>query len=89
MTAKLKADKKPALVLVDVMKITVTNNHKKMAPARKEAVRLLRESEYDRISVYGSLPVKVVMNTIIMVAGKKDKVRVFDDRLEALKWLKG
>lgn len=87
-TEKLKTDKKPALVLVDVTKIPLTNNHRQMAPARKEAVRMLSSSNYDRIAVYGSLPVQVAMNTIILIAGKRDRVRVFADRVEAIKWLK-
>lgn len=87
-TEKLITEKKPALILVDVTKISVTNNHKQMAPARKEAVHLLTKSHYDRIAVYGSLPVQIAMNTIVLIAGKRDKVRVFSDRVEALKWLK-
>ena len=86
---KLITDKKPALILVDVTKINITkNNHARMAPARKEAVKLLAKSNYDRIAVYGSLPVQVAMNTIILIAGKRDKVRAFSERMDALKWLK-
>jgi hypothetical protein len=87
-SAKLKSKKEPALILVDVTNVPLTNNHTKMAPARKEAVRAISSDDYDRLAVYGSVTVQVVMNTIILIAGKRDKVRVFANREDAVKWLK-
>jgi hypothetical protein len=85
---KLKATKTPILILVDVTKVPITNNQKQMAPARKHAVDVISTMEYKRIAIYGSVVVQIVMNTVALIAGKRNKVRVFASRVEALKWLK-
>jgi hypothetical protein len=85
---KLKLDKRLALILVDVTDVPKIDISGKMARARKEAVQAMRSAEYDRIAIYGNVAVQVMVSTLVMIAGKRDKIRVFADRVEAIKWLK-
>jgi len=86
--AKLKSQNKPALVLVDVTKVPKIDVSDRMLKARRSAVKAMREAKYDRVAIYGALPVQVMVNTLVLIAGKRDKIRVFASRDEALKWLK-
>ena len=56
--------------------------------ARKEAVKAMKNARYDRIAVYGNVAVQIMVNTLVLIAGKRQKIRVFSDRVEALRWLK-
>jgi hypothetical protein len=51
-------------------------------------VEAMKQAEYNRIAVYGNAAVQIMVNTLILIAGKRDKIRVFSNREEALKWLK-
>jgi len=86
---KLKAHEELALILVDVTEVPKIDISGKMAKARKEAVKAMTNAEYDRIAVYGNVAVQILVNTLVMIAGKRDKIRVFASRIEALKWLRG
>jgi len=86
---KLKLRHELVLVLVDVTKVPKIDISGKMANARKEAVKAMTSAEYDRIAVYGNMAVQIMVNTLVLIAGKRDKIRVFASRIEALRWLKG
>jgi hypothetical protein len=85
----LSSKKKKIYILVDVTEIPKIDTSGKMAAARKEAVRAMTTAKYDRIAIYGGVAVQIMVNTLVLIAGKRQKIRVFSDRLEALRWLKG
>jgi len=86
---KLKLRKELVLILVDVTNVPKIDISGKMANARKEAVKAMTNAQYDKIAVYGNVAVQILVNTLVLIAGKRDKIRVFSSRIEALKWLKG
>ena len=86
---KLKVRKELVLVLVDVTDVPKIDISKRMARAHQQAVKAMTTADYDRIAVYGNVAVQILVNTLVMIAGKRDKIRVFASRIEALKWLKG
>ena len=86
---KLALKKRPVLILVDVTQVPKIDISGKMAGARKEVVQAMSDAQYQRIAVYGNVAVQVMVNTLVLIAGKRNKIRVFGGRLEALRWLKG
>lgn len=86
---KIRSKNQDALILVDVTKVPKIDVSGRMIRARQEAVKAMMNADYDRVAVYGSTALQVLVNTLILIAGKRDKIRVFSDRLDALKWLKG
>jgi len=84
----LKAQGEKALILVDVSAVPKIDISGKMARARQEAVKAMSTAEYDKIAVYGNVAVQILVNTLVLIAGKRDKIRVFGDRVEALRWIK-
>ena len=85
---KLNAKNQPVFILVCVEQVPKIDISGKMAPARKQAVQAMRTAQYDRIAIYGNTAVQIMVNTLVLIAGKRDKIRVFGDRVEALRWLK-
>jgi len=86
---RLKRKKQAILILVDVTDVPKIDISGRMAKARQEAVQAMKDAEYDRIAVYGNIAVQIMVNTLVLIAGRRDKIRVFSSRIEALKWLKG
>ena len=85
---KLKAEHKEVLILTDVTGVPKIDISGKMARARKQAIKAMTTAEYDKVAVYGNVGVQIMVNTLVLIAGKRDKVRVFGDRMAALRWLK-
>ena len=85
---KLSAKNQKVLILADVIDVPKIDISSKMAPARKEAVKAMKDAHYDRLAVYGNVAVQIMVNTLALIAGKRQKIRVFSDRTEALRWLK-
>lgn len=85
---KLDARHQKTLILVNVTNVPKIDISGKMAAARQEAVKAMKTAKYDRIAVYGNVLVQMMVNTLVLIAGKRDKIRVLNDRLDALKWLK-
>jgi hypothetical protein len=85
---KLKAEGEKALILVDVTGVPKIDISGKMARARQQAVKAMATAQYDRIAVYGNVAVQIMVNTLVLIAGKRDKIRVFGNRVDALRWLK-
>jgi hypothetical protein len=84
-----RAGKDP-LVLIDISKITRVDLSIKMLGTRIEAVKLMRSLPYKKAAIYGPVAIQVIVNTLATVAGTKvrHKIKCFNDRTEALKWLK-
>jgi predicted glycosyltransferase len=85
---KLKTEGRRVLILADVTGVQKIDISGKMARARKEAVNAMSTAEYDRIAVYGNVAVQIMVSTLVLIAGKRDRIRVFGDRFDALRWLK-
>jgi hypothetical protein len=85
---KLTAKKQPILFLVDVTNVPKIDISGNMAPARREAIKAMSTAKYDRIAVYGNVAVQIMVNTLVLIAGKRQKIRVFSNRADALRWLK-
>jgi hypothetical protein len=86
---KLNAKQQTVLILADVTEVPKIDISGKMAPARKVAVKAMSDAKYDRIAVYGNVVVQILVNTLALIAGKREQIRVFSNRAEALRWLKG
>jgi hypothetical protein len=85
---KLKSQGQRALILACVQEVPKIDISGKMKPARQIAVEAMKNAQYDRIAIYGNAAVQIVVNTLILIAGKRTKIRVFPNREAALKWLK-
>ena len=85
---QLKQQKKPILILVDLTKTDTSDITPSNDAPRKAAVEAIRSISYTRIALYGALPAQVVINTLALVAGKHHKTKAFNNRFEAVKWLK-
>lgn len=88
MTRQLAAQKKPVYVLVDLSEVPKVNLTAQMKLAQKGMVKSMQIERYDKVAVYGNPGSQIVVNTLALIAGKRDKIRVFATRIEALKWLK-
>jgi hypothetical protein len=58
-----------------------------MAEVRKEAAKALKNIKFERVALYGPLHLQVILTTLALIAGKRNKVQVFDNRTAAIKWL--
>jgi len=85
---KLNTKKQMVLILADITGVPKIDISGKMTPARRAAVKAMTSAKYDRIAVYGNVAVQILVNTLVLIAGKRKQVRVFSDRAEALRWLK-
>jgi len=81
---KLLDEHKDLLILIDITELGKTDTESRIA-----GVRGIKSVPYERAAMYGSLSTQVLVNTLALVAGKKDNTRAFSDRTEALKWLLG
>lgn len=85
---KINARSEAVLILVDASSVPKIDGTGQMAQARKVAVKAMKSAPYNKIAVYGNLAVQIMVNTLALVAGRRDKVKVFADRTDALRWLK-
>jgi hypothetical protein len=85
---KLEESNKAVLILVDVSRVTKIDLGPRMLRARVAGMKTMRALNYKRAAVYGPLPIQVLVNTLALVAGVHDKIRVFDTRLDAVRWLR-
>jgi hypothetical protein len=58
-----------------------------MSDVRKAAAKAIKEIKFERVALYGPLHLQVILTTLALIAGKRDKVQVFDSRAAAIKWL--
>jgi hypothetical protein len=86
----LESESKPILILEDVSKITKFEFlSPRMANVRKAAAKYTKEINFERAAVYGPLHIQIIITTLALVAGKRNKFRAFDNRSAAIKWLLG
>jgi hypothetical protein len=79
---------KEVLILEDTTKVTKLEFlSPKMAGVRKEAAKTIKEINFARTAIYGPLHIQVIVTTLALVAGKNNKVQVFETRTAAIKWL--
>jgi molybdopterin biosynthesis enzyme len=87
---KIKSGDERVLILEDVSKITkIEFLSPKMAEVRKAAAKAIKDIKFDRVALYGPLRLQVILTTLALIAGKRNKVQVFDSRAAAIKWLLG
>ena len=81
--AKLEKMNKPKKVLLDLTKLGQTDRR-----SRGNVIDVAKNWDYHRIAVYGANVFnKVLAELIIFASGKKNKIKIFSSREEALKWL--
>jgi hypothetical protein len=84
----LESKNQPVLILEDVTKLKkIEFLSPKMAGVRKLAAKTMKDIDFERAAIYGSLRIQVIVSTLALVTGKRDKLQVFDTRTAALKWL--
>lgn len=74
----------PPLVLIDITELGATDTE-----SHKVGIAGIRQVNFKRAALYGPLSAQVLVNTLALVAGKKNKIRAFGSRVEAIKWLQG
>src|SRR5579872_170816 len=79
---------KPVLILADVSLVPKIDLSKRMIEVRKAGIETMRSIKFRRAAVYGPLKVQVLVNTMALISGKQDKLKVFGNRVKAVAWLK-
>src|SRR5579871_483607 len=80
--------KKPVLILADVSLVPKIDLSKRMLEVRKAGIKTMGSVKFRRAAVYGPLKVQVLVNTMALISGKQDKLKVFGNRVKAIAWLK-
>lgn len=82
--AALRRTGQPMIILIDI-----TTVGEGRGAVRKKGGEVLRQLKYDKIAIHcGNRIDEVTVNFIIAAVGKKDSVRAFLKRGQALRWLK-
>jgi hypothetical protein len=81
---KLKADRKPRLILDDLTHMGNTN-----IPARQKVAELAKTLDFERVAMVGdgSMLMRVGTNLMLGAIGKGGNIRYFEDRKRAIAWL--
>lgn len=87
LAARLSDQKKTILILVDVTD-TPVKPVKIDLESNRISIEVMKNLDFKRIALYGPVVTQVMLNTLAMVVGKKDKVAGFHDRNEAIRWLR-
>ena len=85
---KLEESGQTPLILVDLSRVTKIDLSRRFLGARKAGIRAMRSLSYERAAICGSLPIQILVSTLALVAGVHAKVRVFDSRVDAVRWLR-
>jgi len=86
---KMQAQKKPILIFIDVSQLTKIDLSNKMRHVRMLAMDTMRKIKFKKAAVCAPLPIQILVNTMALVAGKRNRVKVFETRALAIKWLLG
>ena len=79
----LLTNKKPVIILVDLSKLG-----KSTSDSRKAALEALKNIHYDKVALFGlNSYTKYISSFIIAASGNSSKVKLFDTKQEAKKWL--
>lgn len=84
---KLEKSGKPVLILVDLSRVTNIDLSKNTRGARMAGLRAMRSVKFVRAAICGSPTIQVLVSTLSLVAGVHAKVKVFNNRADALEWL--
>jgi hypothetical protein len=85
--AKQQAQGKPVFIYVDSTRLKKIDLSSKMLHVRVKAAKTMKEQDFAKAAICAPLPVQVLVTTLALVAGKSKRVRVFDDRAQAVRWL--
>ncbi len=85
---KLQKQEKPVLILVNINQVTSIDLSHRTFNARLAGVKAMHTVGFQRAAVCGPLSVQVLVSTLAMVAGTRSKIRVFDNRVDAVRWLR-
>jgi hypothetical protein len=80
---EIKAQGKPILILIDAEGITSTTK-----ASRRTVLGGMMSIPHTKVAFYGPDPVIIMVNTLAKVVSKNDTICVFDNRADALKWLR-
>lgn len=85
---KLESQKKQVLILEDLSEVVREDFlSPRMAPVRSAAINIMKSINFKKAAIYGSLPLQVIVNTLALISGKRNSIKVFHHRSEAIKWL--
>ena len=79
----LQAESKPVLILIDVEEISSSS-----LASREATLDAMLRVPHDKAAFYGPLKWQIILNTLSMVANKRETIRAFITRQEAVEWLK-
>lgn len=82
--AKKLEKNQPLLILIDITELGRTDS-----ASHSAGIKGIKSMDFERAAVYGPLQAQVLVNTLVLVAGKKNRMRAFSDRSDAVKWLLG
>jgi hypothetical protein len=85
---KVRMQKKPVLILIDLSGIHKVDLGPRMMKARIAGMKAMATLKYQGAAIYGPVPLQVLVNTFAMIAGVHEKIHVFDSRAKAMKWLR-
>jgi hypothetical protein len=80
---KIQSQNKVPLVLIDITLVT-TND----LESHKAAIKGMQEVPFKRVAIYGTLTLQILLNTLAIVADKYETVHAFNNRIDAIKWLR-
>ena len=84
----VKDQGKPALILVDTTGLTKVDLTSKMLGVRKKGVQMMKDLDFKKAAIYGPLAIQILVNTMAKIAGVSDRIHVFENRVDAIGWLK-
>jgi len=79
---------RPILILADTSQLPKVDISPRMLKVRVAGVKTMRQINFKRAAVYGPLKVQIMVNTMALITGKQHRLRVFGDRVKAIRWLK-
>jgi len=84
LAAEQRKKKHPALILDNLLEMGSVP-----VEARRRVAELVKSSKYDKLAMLGSgTLLKIGANLILQATGRGKYVQYFDNRTEAIKWLK-
>jgi hypothetical protein len=84
----VKDQGKPALILVDTTGLTKVDLTRRMLGARQKGVQMMKDLDFKKAAIYGPLAIQILVNTMAKIAGVSDRIHVFENRVDAICWLK-
>ncbi len=84
---KIEDQKQPVLIFIDVSQLTKIDLSGNMRHVRVEAMQAMKEIKFKRAAICAPLPIQVLVNTMALVTGKRDRVKIFENRPSSIKWL--